>query len=409
MRVARLLSWLLAGALLLATACSDLLPRPTLLIGAIYPLGGPQARGGGQELAGVRAAQTLAGNDIQLKVISVETPVDAQAAVDRLVDQDHVPVILGTYGSTLSEAAASRAEERHVVYWETGAVADLVTKRRNYVFRTVATGSALGRTAVAFTSQVLIAAAGVQNPAVRAVIVNVDDVYGHAVADGEQALAAQLGIPVVDRIQYDPQAFDQWALAERVEAAHPDYLWDVSYLDDGVRIWQAILDRGVQLKAAIGTSSAFCMPDFSRRLGSRAVGVYAADKPDDTVSPSVLTPAARDLLRKARQAYGGSLPIPAVAGFVGGWALFHDVLPHIAGPVTPDSVRTAAYKLDEPEFSTINGGGIIFGGPNSTDPGQNLRAPSVIGQWQSVGVMKTVYPGGFAQSHPVIPRPSTSP
>jgi branched-chain amino acid transport system substrate-binding protein len=399
----------LVGIYLLLGACTDVLPRPTFVVGAIYPLTGPQSQGGAQELAGVRAALTLAGSNVQLRVISVETPADARAAVDRLVDRDHVPVVLGTYGSTLAEAAAARAEQRHVVYWETGAVADLITAHRSYVFRTVATGSTLGRTAVDFTSQVLVAAAGVQNPAVRAVIVNVNDVYGRSVADGEQAMAAQLGLPVVDRIEYDQHAYDPYAIADRLAADKPDYLWDVSYLDDGIKIWQAVSDREVPLKAAVGTSSAFCMPEFSRRLGARSVGVYAADKPDGSISPSALTPAARDLLRRAQAAFGGNLQIPATAGFVGGWALFHDVLPHLSQPVTPDGIRTAAYGLDQPDNSTINGGGIKFGGPVSTDPGQNMRAPSVVGQWQSVGQMRTVYPAGFADGHPVIsPSPQTS-
>src|ERR1700716_368470 len=396
----------LLGIYLLLRACTAVLPRPTFVVGAIYPLTGPQSQGGAQELAGVRASLTLARNDVQLRVISIETPAEARAALDRLVDRDHVPVILGTYGSTLAEAAAARAEQRHVVYWETGAVADVITQRRSYVFRTVATGSTLGQTAVEFTSQVLVAAAGVQNPAVRAVIVNVNDVYGRSVADGEQAMAAQLGLPVVDRIEYDPRAYDPYAIAERVAAAKPDYLWDVSYLDDGVKIWQAVSEREVPLKGAVGTSSAFCMPEFSRRLGARSVGVYAADKPDGSISPNALTPAARDLLRRAQAAYGGNLSIPATAGFVGGWVLFHDIFPHLTGPVTPDSVRTAAYELDQPSNSTINGGGIKFGGPTSSDPGQNLRAPSVVGQWQAVGQMRTVYPEAFANSHSIIPSPS---
>jgi branched-chain amino acid transport system substrate-binding protein len=393
----------------LLSACSDPFPKAPFVVGAIYPLSGPQATGGAQELAGVRAALTLAGNDVQLRVISVETPAAASAAVDRLVDRDHVPVILGTYGSTLADAAAARAEQRHVVYWETGAVADIVTQRRSYVFRTVATGSSLGQTAVTFTSQVLVAAAGVQNPAVRAVIVNVDDVYGHSVADGEQALAAQLGIPVVDRIQYNPQAFDPFAIADRLAADHADYLWDVSYIDDGIKIWQTIIDRAVPLRAAVGTSSAFCMDEFGRRLGARAVGVYAADKPDSNVSSRALTSTARDLLRRAQAAYGGNLPIPATAGFVGGWALFHDVFPRLSGQVTPDGIRTVAYELDEPDTTTINGGGIKFAGPTSSDPGQNLRAPSVVGQWQAVGTMRVVYPAAFASSKAMIPSPSPQP
>ena len=394
---------LLLGAAFLLAACNLELPKTPTVVGAIYPLTGPQAQGGSQELAGVRAALTLAGNGVQLHVIPVETPQEASEAVDQLVDRDHVPVILGTYGSTLADAAAARAEARHVVYWETGAVADLITARRSYVFRTVATGSSLGQTAVSFTSQVLVAAAGVQNPAVRAVIVNVKDIYGRSVADGEQALAAQLGIPVVDRIEYDPQTVDPYAIADRIAADRADYLWDVSYIDDGIKIWQAITDGAIPLRAAVGTSSAFCMDQFSQRLGSKSVGVYAADKPDSNVSPNALNPSARELLRRAEAAYGGTLPIPATAGFVGGWALFHDVFPRLAGTVTPEAVRQTAYQLDEPANSTINGGGIKFAGPASSDPGQNLRAPSVVGQWQAVGKMKVVFPSGFANAKPMIP------
>jgi branched-chain amino acid transport system substrate-binding protein len=383
--------------------------KPELVIGAIYPLTGPQAQGGKQELGGVRAALAVAGmgGKIRLDVVSAETPDAARAAVDRLIDRDHVSVIVGTYGSTLSEAAAARADERHVVYWETGAVADLVTQHRQYVFRTVATGMTLGTTAVTFTDQVLLPAAGLAAPAARAVVVNVDDVYGRSVADAEQKLAAQVGISVVDRIQYDPNSLDPAPLADRLAAAHPDYLWDVSYVDDGIAIWQAILQRGVHLRAAVGTSSAFCMPEFGRRLGRQAVGVYAADKPDDRVSTAALTSAARDLLRKARAAYaaealGREMPIPGVAGFVGGWTLFHEVLPMVKVGVTPDAVRQAADQVDDPVGTSINGGGVKFAGPDQPNAGQNLRAPSVVGQWQAVNQMKTVFPAAFANGTPKL-------
>jgi branched-chain amino acid transport system substrate-binding protein len=355
----------------------------------------------------VRAALAVAGlsQSIRLDVVSVETPNAARAAVDSLIDRDHVSVIVGTYGSTLAEAAAARADERHVVYWETGAVADQVTQQRQYVFRTVATGMTLGTTAVSFTDQVLAPAAALAPQAARAVIVNVDDVYGRSVADAEQQLAAQLGIPVVARIQYDPHAFDPAQVAGAVAAAQPDYLWDVSYVDDGIAIWRAILQSGVHLRAAVGTSSAFCMPQFGQRLGRLAVGVYAADKPDDQVSTAALTPAARALLRKARTAtsaegLGRQMPIPAVAGFVGGWVLFHEVLSRMKGVVTADAVRQAAYKVDDPVHTSINGGGVKFAGPGEPDAGQNLRAPSVVGQWQAVDRMKTVYPSQFADGTP---------
>lgn len=363
-----------------------------LVVGAIYPLSGPQAEGGKQELAGVRAALQVSHANVRLQVIDATTPEAASAGVDTLVNRYHVPVILGTYGSTLSAAASARAEQLKTVYWETGAVADPITAQRKYVFRTVATGSSLGRMAVTFTHDVLIPRYGLTAP--RAVIIRVNDIYGRSVGGGEQQLAQSIGIEVVDVIEYNPSAYDANVIAARLAADRADFLWDVSYLDDGVAIWKAIVQSGVSFKGAVGTSSAFCMPAFAERLGSLAVGVYAADKPDSDVAAAALSPAGRVLLAQAKAAYGGPMEIPAVAGFVGGWTLFHDVLPHASA--SADSIRAAALQDDVPVGDEINGGGVKFAGPGALDEGQNTRSAAVVGQWQAVGVMRIVYPAAYA-------------
>ena len=386
-----------------------------LVIGAIYPLSGPQSTGGHEELAGVQTALDLAqrrglhgARGVRLQVEPATTPDAARQAVDRLIDRYHVPAIIGTYGSTLAEVAAARADQRHVVYWETGAVADYVSIGRPYVFQTVATGSTLGRAAADFTSQVLLPASSLRPSEARVVIAAVDDVYGHAVADGEVARAAEHGIKVVDRIDYDPRRLDADALAERLAGARPDYLWDVSYIDDGIAIWRAVLAHGVHLRATVGTSSAFCMPDFGIKMGAQAIGVYAADKPDEgDVNPAVLLPAARELLSSASATYahrtgGQKMSIPGLAGFVGGWALFHGVLPAVNGAVSPDSLRDHAYDLAEPMYSSINGGGVQFGRPGTTAAGQNVLAPAVVGQWQALNTMRVVYPAPFAEAQPIL-------
>ena len=403
--------------LLIATSCriSPSSQPNELVLGAIYPLSGPQAEGGREELAGVKAALKLAqatgaiGFSVRLDVVDATTPLAAAAAVDHLVRDDHVPAILGTYGSTLSAAASARAEELKTVYWETGAVADPITAQRHYVFRTVATGSSLGRMAVTFTHDVLMPDSNLPSP--RVVVVQVNDIYGRSVGGGEQKLAASLGISVVDVIEYDPHAYDAEAIAARVAAGRPDFLWDVSYLDDGVAIWQALVKQHVALKAAVGTSSAFCMPAFSERLGAASIGVYAADKPDGDIQSGALSRAGQALLVQARSLYandngGASMSIPAVAGFVGGWALLHDVLAGMSGAVTPDSIRSAALAVDVPVGDSINGGGVRFAGAGALDAGQNTRAAAVVGQWQAVGVMETVYPAAYATGSPMqMPSP----
>src|SRR3989442_14986382 len=165
--------------LVVSAACAQPQAKPSneLVLGAIYPLSGSQAAGGKEELAGVKAALSLASSSgalkvrVRLDVVDANPPQAAVAAVDHLVRDDHVPAILGTYGSTLSAAASARAEELKTVYWETGAVADPITAQRHYVFRTVATGGSLGRMAVTFTHSVLLPRYKLAKP--RAVIVQV--------------------------------------------------------------------------------------------------------------------------------------------------------------------------------------------------------------------------------------------
>jgi branched-chain amino acid transport system substrate-binding protein len=404
---------LLALVLFAAAACgqSQAAQSADLVLGAIYPLSGPQAPGGKAELAGVRAALEVAQASgalmahVRLQVIDATTPQAASAAVDTLVKDYHVPAILGTYGSTLSAAASSRAEELKTVYWETGAVADPITAQRRYVFRTVATGSSLGRMAVTFTHDVLMPTMNLAAP--RAVIVRVDDIYGRSVGGGEEALAKTMGIQVVDVIDYDPNAFVPDVIAARLAADRADFLWDVSYLNDGVAIWQAVRRNHVALKAAIGTSSAFCMPAFGQLLGAGSVGVYAADKPDAAISLGALSPAGQALIAKARSAYGREnngdpMDIPAVAGFIGGWTLFSAVIPKLSGAMNAETIRTAALAVDVPKGDSINGGGVKFGADGSLDEGQNTRAAAVIGQWQAVGVMKIVYPAAYATGTPMF-------
>ena len=402
----------LAVFIFVIAACgqSQAAPSNELVLGAIYPLSGPQAQGGKEELAGVKAALQVAQSGgalkvrVRLDVVDANTPQAAAAAVDHLVRDDHVAAILGTYGSTLSAAASARAEELKTVYWETGAVADPITAQRRYVFRTVATGSALGRMAVTFTHDVLMPNSKLRSP--RVVIIRVNDIYGRSVGGGEQTLASSLGISVVDVIEYDPHAYDPAVIASRVAADHPDFVWDVSYLDDGVAIWQALLRQHVALKGAVGTSSAFCMPAFSQLLGAASVGVYAADKPDAGISDAALSSAGLALLSQARSIYGrdngGALmTIPAVAGFVGGWTLFHNVLAGMSASATAESIRLAALQVDVPVGDSINGGGVRFGGPGALDAGQNSRAAAVVGQWQAVGVMRIVYPPAYATGSPM--------
>src|SRR5207247_1092706 len=134
-------------------------------------------------------------------------------------------------------------------------------------------------------------------------------------------------------------------MAAKVDADKPDVILTASYLEDAVAFRRAALARHLKVKAIVGTSSAYCRVDFGNILGPDAVGLFASDKPDQSLRPEGLTPDAQKLLSRAKAAYRAKyakdMEAEVVAGFVGGWVLFHDILPKAPSMSRADVWKTA--------------------------------------------------------------------
>jgi branched-chain amino acid transport system substrate-binding protein len=244
---------------------------------------------------------------------------------------------------------------------------------------------------------------------VRTGVVYVNDVYGSSVGKAMAAEARSLRFDVTGVLTYNPYHLDMPRLVARLKAMRPDIVLVAGYVEDAIAFRRETLRQHLRPAAMIGTSSAFCMHAFGDTLGKNALGLFASDKPDATFSPSALLPEARQLLARAttayRRAYGVAMTASSVAGFVAGWVLFHDVLPH-ARSLSAADVRAAALGVNLPYGSQINGAGVRFAPPGAPDEGQNLRAISVIWQWQSPGHEVVVYPRTYATAKPRwIPLP----
>jgi branched-chain amino acid transport system substrate-binding protein len=405
-----------ALVLLTGAACSSG-PEP-IRVGALYPLSGSQGPGGVEEYRGVMLAADLANRDggVGGRPIEIE-PVDvpgSDAVPDamRFLQGRGIDLVVGSYGSTLSRAAAEQATERGMLFWETGAVGEMSgAGLGDLVFRVAPTGITLGRSGVAFIADQLAPMLGRDPSTLRFAVANVDDVYGQEVADGALAEIADRGYPLAGEFPYSVPGFDPAATVQAIAASHPDVLFVSAYLDDGVALREETIRQGLRLVASVGTSSAYCMPQFGVKLGPGAVGLFASDKPDaDVLDPSGLQPEARDLLARARTAYEAryheQMTAPALAGFSGAWVLFRHVLPSANG-YDPGSVGRAARAADLPSGSLPNGSGLSFGRPGTPDAGANVRALSVIEEWVSVGRMVVVWPPAFAtdpiKAVPILP------
>jgi len=435
----------LAATSALAVSCSGGGP-PALRVGAIYPLDGSQGPGGVQEYRGARLAAEFVndaggvdGRPIQLRAINVPGADAATSAVAMLRAQGY-GLVIGSYGSTISVPAAEAAAARGMLFWETGAIAEIdddaappseasgeagaaagaaaseaaamaggratipVTPASDLVFHVPPTGAVLGRAGIDFMIDQYAARLHRPPEDLRFAVANVDDVYGRSVARGAVDALHARGLRLVGTFPYDEHTADMTTLVGRIDAARPDILFVSAYVKDGVDMRRQLVRAHVPLVAAIGSSSSYCMPAFGAALGKDAVGLFASDKPDaDSIDPAGLLPDARALLGRAsaayRERYGIPMSSPALAGFSAAWALFHDVMPR-AEDLTPEGIASAAREVDVPRGGLPNGSGLRFAPAGSPDAGSNLLASSVIWEWVGVDRRAVVWPPEFATQPP---------
>jgi hypothetical protein len=291
------------------------------------------------------------------------------------------------------------------VYWETGAVGDVGERAApgRYFFRVAPSGALLGRQAVDFVRDRLAPRLPRARP-LRYTVAYVDDVFGRAEARGEVAEIRRSHLPLAAVLPYDPWHANYTALAGEIARARTDVLIVAAYMENAVALRRAILRARVPLAVNIGGCSAYIMPEFGRRLGVGAVGIFSSDKTGDLLPARALTPqAARQLLWARDQfsrRYGHALWEPALSGFAGGIALFQNVLPR-AGDLSPAAVAAAARRAVLPVGALPNGDGLAFGAPGTPEAGENLRAASVIWEWVAPYRRALVWPPALA-THPIV-------
>lgn len=390
--------------------------RDPVVVGAVYPTAGPQGGpgAGADELHGFQLAAAFVnanggvrGRPIQIRLASADSLDAAADAVEQLA-RGGVTVVAGSYGSTIARPAAEAAARLGLVFWETGAVGEIgagAAPGRRF-FRVAPSGAVLGREAVAFVRDQLAPRLDIRRP-LQYSVVYVDDAFGRAEAHGEVAEIRRSRLPLGAELAYDPWRPNVERLVAEIARAHTDVLIAAGYMEDAVALRHAIVKAHVPLVLTIGGCSAFIMPEFGRRLGSEAVGVFASDKTGGDVLPTraLSSDAAREITwarREFRRQYGHPLWEPGLSGFSGGIALFRHVLPR-AQDLSAGAVGAAMLRVTLPIGGLPNGSGLSFAPAGAPLAGENLRAVSVIWEWVAPYTRALVWPPAFATHAIVFP------
>jgi branched-chain amino acid transport system substrate-binding protein len=374
-------------------------PSGPIKIGVIFPLSGPVGEGGIVNLHGVtiavnqlNAAGGIAGRKVVLIPKDSPSPATAASNATKLINATHVQEIIGSVISTLALAAAPVANRYKDIYWEVEAVANTLTKKGyKYLFRIPCDSNTLGSTAAQYAVQVIAKKLGIPPSKLRVGVISVTGAYGSDTTHGVLMELKKLGIKPVATVSFSVTTTSLQPQILKLKQARPDIVITTSYTTDASLFINESKQLGFHFKALVGTGAGQTPEGFEKALGSKADGILSSSFAYN-VANSSLDAAAKvqnqKFIHAFKAAYHVSPTIGAYLAYVGTEDLF-TVMKKADGP-TPNAVRTAAFKVNLPLGSSVNGWGLKF-----ASTGQNILSPATVVQWQSK-VLKVISPSRFA-------------
>lgn len=278
------LSALLSAGTVPASAADEIKVGILLpLSGPIAPIGQNNRRGHQLAIEEINAAggiKSLGG--AKLVMIDGDTQGNPKVGIqetEKLIAQG-VSVILGAYQSNVTFPTTQIAEKAGVPYIDPVAIADSITKGRNFkfTFKVAPMASWYARDQLEFIKWV-----GEKNkkPVKRIVLMYEDTLFGQSTSSGQEAAAKALGIEVLAKIAYPAETPDMTPTISRVKQLNPDAILFVSYIADAVLITKTMKELGVDIPI-MGTSAGHIDPAYIANLGPLAeysftVGEWNAD------------------------------------------------------------------------------------------------------------------------------------
>jgi branched-chain amino acid transport system substrate-binding protein len=215
-------------------------------VGVFNCLTGANAFGGQLELEGTELALVenpeVLGRPIRLIVVDNKSDsVEAANAVTRLIEQDKVSVIIGTYGSSLAIAGGEVAEAAKIPVLGTSCTNPLVTQGKKYYFRVCFIDPLQGAGAATYAFRTL----GVKK---AAMLVDISNDYAVGLGNFFKQSFEKLGGTIVSQMNY--QAGDQDFTAQLTEliSKQPELVFAPAYFAEGAIILKQAKELGATFR-----------------------------------------------------------------------------------------------------------------------------------------------------------------
>jgi branched-chain amino acid transport system substrate-binding protein len=357
-------------------------------IGVIYPLTGNAASAGqsakdavnlGAEivntahpelkslpLGATAGLPNLGGAKIELDEADHQgNPQVGQQQTLRLITQDHVTAMLGSYHSSVSLVATAVAERQGVPYLVADSVAVNITGRGfKWTFRSGPFAPDFAKAYAAFLTDLKKAGKKVDSIA----IVNENTDYGTSVAASIQDAAKAANIKVAAQIAYNANSSDVSAQLLQLKSLQPDVVIFISYTQDIILYFKTMKNLDYLPPMIIGDDAGFSDPSFIPNVGDLAQGAINRSA-FDTGQPGANNYIVNQMF-KAK--YGRDLDDTS-ARWMQGFFVLADAI-NRAGSTEPDKIQAALKTTDlKPDQLMIGYNGVKF-----DDTGQNILASTFL-------------------------------
>jgi branched-chain amino acid transport system substrate-binding protein len=398
-----------ASALLFAAGSAR--AADDVLIGAVYPLtGGSSQAGLDAKTALMTEAEIINGHHnipgllgqggglahlggAKIKLIFADhqgDPQKARAEAERLITQEHVVAIIGSYQSSTGATISQVADRYEIPYLSADNSSPTITRRGlKWIFRTTPHDEMFSMVMFDFMKDM---GAKTGHPVKTISVIYEDTLFGSDSSAIQKKLAEAAGIKVVGDIRYRASSPSLSTEVQRLQAANADMVLPTSYTSDAILMVKGMNDLGYKPAGMLAQDAGFIEPNFLTAVGPLAEGIYSRSSysPDAAASRPEIAPV--DAMYKA--ASGKDLN-DASAREIVGLQVLADAIDR-AGSTKPEDIRKALIATDIPGDQTL----MPWKGIKFDETGQNILGTPVIMQVKD-GAYHTVWPDDVATNKPV--------
>ncbi|MFI5024129.1 MAG: ABC transporter substrate-binding protein [Alphaproteobacteria bacterium] len=382
-------AWLVSAAILAGLGFgAAAFAAEDVKIGVIMPLSGNSASAGKADLAAIEVAAQIVNEGhpelkglpigmtpglpklggAKLKLIAADhqgNPTEGQNQTLRMITQEHVVAMEGSYHSNVTFTATAVAERYGVPFVVGESVAANITSRGfKWVFRTTPIAGDFGNAYMEFLGDLKKAG----HPAATLAIVHENTDYGTSVGEAVRDAAKAHGLDVVADIPYNANGADVSPQVLQLKEKDPDAIVFVSYTADAILYMKTMKSLGYKPKLVIADDAGFSDPAFIKAVGDISQGLVNRSAWD--IGPKDSTTWRINEMYKAKT--GQTLDDTSARGMQAMFVLADAI--NRAGSTEPQAIQKALQETDLKSDQLIMG----YKGVKFDQTGQNVLASTYL-------------------------------